>query len=128
MEHTLNGLLRKRAETAGIVESLQDQLHKAMIDMDHVDCTIRLFRPDIDFAKLKPKPPKSSYAASKGQVTRAILAILRNAGQPITARAITLALMEERALNTADKALVRVMRNRVGVALRSLRGCLENCF
>ena len=67
MEYALEGLLRKRAETAGIVESLQDQLHKAMIDMDHVDCTIRLFRPEIDFAKLKPKPPKPSYAASRGR-------------------------------------------------------------
>ena len=121
MQNTLSGLLTKRAELAGIAEGLQDRLHKAMIDMDHIDCTIRLFQPDIDLEELKPKPLPPRHSAFKGQVTRAILEMLRDASKPLESEAITLALMEERALNTSDRRLVKTMRKRVGAALRHLR-------
>lgn len=120
-QHTLGGLLRKRSELAGIVEGLQDRLHKAMIDMDHIDCTIRLFQPDIDLEELKPKPLPPRHAAFKGQVTRAILEMLRDAKGPLLGETITIDLMQERALNTMDKRLVKTMRKRVGAALRHLR-------
>ena len=121
MQNTLSGLLRKRSELAGIVEGLQDQPHKSMIEMDHIDCTIRLFQPEIDLEELKVKPIPPRHAAFKGQVTRAILEMLREATGPMEGEAITLALMEDRALNTSDKRLVKTMRKRIGAALRHLR-------
>lgn len=36
-------LKEKRAEIAGRVDALQDQLRQAMIDLDHVNCTILIF-------------------------------------------------------------------------------------
>ena len=120
-EHTLSGLLRKRSQVAGIVEALQDRLHKAMIDIDHIDCTIRLFKPDIDLDELKPKPLPPRHAAFKGQVTRAILEMLRDSNVPMKGEDITISLMEDRALNTSDKRLVKTMRKRIGAALRHLR-------
>lgn len=121
MEHTVSGLLAKRAEMAGLVEALQDQLRQAMIDLDHVDCTLLLFDPNLDLSEIKPKPLPPRHHAFKGQVTRAILAMLRTSGEPMDARTITLQLMAERELNSADKRLTKTMQKRVGAALRNMR-------
>lgn len=121
MKNVLSGLLAKRAEIAGQVEGLQDQLRQALIDMDHVDCTILLFDPDaaLDEIKAKPLPPR--HHAFKGQVTRAILAMLRASSEPLDSHTITVRLMAERELNSADKRLAKTIQKRVGAALRNMR-------
>jgi hypothetical protein len=44
-EHTINALIRKRAEIAGQIESLQGQLKRATLDRDNVEATLRLSLP-----------------------------------------------------------------------------------
>ncbi len=105
---------------AGQIEALQDQLREAMIQIDHVDATLRMFVPDIDLDEIKPKPLPPRHHAFKGQVTRAILAMLRAEGA-LDTRTITLRLMIERELNANDKVLVKAMGKRIGAALRNLR-------
>ena len=119
--HVLSGLLAKRAEIAGQVEGLQDQLRQALIDMDHVDCTILLFDPDAALDEIKPKPLPPRHHAFKGQVTRAILAMLRASSEPLDGHTITLRLMAERELNSADKRLTKTIQKRVGAAMRNMR-------
>ncbi len=121
MEHVLSGLLAKRAEIAGQVEALQDQLRQTLIDMDHVDCTILLFDPDASLDEIKPKPLPPRHHAFKGQVTRAILAMLRASLEPLDGLTITLRLMAERELNSADKRLLKTIQKRVGAAMRNMR-------
>ena len=118
--HVVTALRSKRAELAGLIDALQDQLRATMIDCDHVDSTLRLFVPDIDLDEIKPKPLPPRHHAFKGQVTRAILAMLRKEGG-MDAKAITLRLMAERELNLNDKVLVKAMQKRIGAALRNLR-------
>lgn len=121
MEHVLSGLMAKRGELAGRVDALQDQLRQALIDMDHVDCTILLFDPDANLDEIKTKPMPPRHHAFKGQVTRAILVMLRGSGEPLDGKAITLRLMAERELNQADTRLVKTIQKRVGAALRNMR-------
>ena len=118
--HVLTALRSKRAELAGQIDALQDQLREAMIAVDHVDCTLRLFDPDIDLDEIKPKPLPPRHHAFKGQVTRAILAMLRSEGA-MDAKAITIRLMAERELNVNDRTLQKAMHKRIGAALRNLR-------
>lgn len=118
--HVVSALRDKRAQLAGQIDALQDQLREAMIAVDHVDSTLRLFVPDIDLDEIKPKPLPPRHHAFKGQVTRAILAMLRKEGA-MDAKAITLRLMAERELNLTDKVLVKAMQKRIGAALRNLR-------
>ena len=118
--HVVTALRSKRAELAGQIDALQDQLREAMIAVDHVDSTLRLFVPDIDLDEIKPKPLPPRHHAFKGQVTRSILAMLRKEG-PMDAKAITLRLMAERELNLNDKVLAKAMQKRIGAALRNLR-------
>lgn len=118
--HVLTALRAKRGELAGLIDGLQDQLREAMIAVDHVDCTLRLFAPDIDLDEIKPKPLPPRHHAFKGQVTRAILAMLRAEGA-MDAKAITIRLMAERELNVNDKVLAKAMQKRISAALRNLR-------
>lgn len=118
--HVVSALRDKRAQLAGQIDALQDQLREAMIAVDHVDSTLRLFVPDIDLDEIKPKPLPPRHHAFKGQVTRAILAMLRKEGA-MDAKAITLRLMAERELNMTDKVLVKAMQKRISAALRNLR-------
>lgn len=118
--HVISALKSKRGELAGRIDALQDQLREAMIDIDHVDSTLRLFDPDIDLAEIKPKPLPPRHHAFKGQVTRAILEMLRQDG-PLDSKTVTVRLMAERELNQADKALKKAMQKRVGAALRNMR-------
>ncbi|MCH2486472.1 MAG: hypothetical protein MK010_01845 [Erythrobacter sp.] len=91
-----------------------------MIDLDHIDATLRMFDPEIELDEIKPKPLPPRHHAFKGQVTRAILSMLRSEG-PMDAKAITIRLMAERELNSADKALQKAMHKRIGAALRNMR-------
>ena len=118
--HAITALRDKRGELAGQIDALQDQLRQAFIDMDHIDATLRMFQPDIELDEIKPKPLPPRHRAFKGQVTRAILAMLRKEG-PMDAKAITLRLMAERELNVNDSGLQKAMHKRIGAALRNLR-------
>jgi hypothetical protein len=116
--HVVSALRAKRGELAGLIGGLQDQLREAMIQIDHMDCTLRLFDPDIDLDEIKAKPLSLRHHAFKGQVTRAILAMLRTEGAMDT-RPITIRLMAERELNPSDKTLAKAMQKRIGAAMRS---------
>lgn len=118
--NTVSALRDKRGEIAGLIEALQDQLCAAMVDLDHVDATLRMFSPDIELDEIRPKPLPPRHRAFKGQVTRAILAMLRKEGA-LDAKAITLRLMAERELNLKDADLVKAFHKRIGAALRNLR-------
>ena len=126
-QHAISALRDKRGTLTGQIDALQDQLRQAMIDLDHIDATLRMFDPEIELDEIKPKPLPPRHHAFKGQVTRAILAMLRSEGA-MDARAITIRLMAERELNSADKALVKAMHKRVGAALRNMRerGLVDN--
>jgi hypothetical protein len=118
--HVVSALRDKRAKLTGLIDALQDQLRQAMIDLDHIDATLRMFDPDIELDEIKPKPLPPRHHAFKGQVTRAILAMLRAEGA-MDAKAITIRLMAERQLNAGDKALQKAMQKRIGAALRNMR-------
>lgn len=118
--HVVSALKDKRGELAGQIDALQDQLRQAFIDMDHIDASLRMFVPEIELEEIKPKPLPPRHRAFKGQVTRAILAMLRSEGA-MDAKTITLRLMAERELNLNDAGLQKAMQKRIGAALRNAR-------
>jgi hypothetical protein len=117
-EHVLSGLLAKRAELAGKIETVQTELRQLIIDLDSLDATIRLFDPEIDLEQIRPKPLPARNQAFRGELARVVLGTLRKAGRPLPTHEIALHVMASRMLNTADKPLLRVMGKRVGAALR----------
>lgn len=120
-EHVLTGLIRKRAEVAGLLEDAQNRVRQLIIDVDNVDATIRLFAPDIDLEEIRPKPLPPRHAAFRGEIGRAILDALRGSGEPLTTHDLTVRVMTARSLNLADRRLVNTLQKRIGASLRNMR-------
>ena len=118
-DYVLTGLVKRRAELTGDIERTHALLRKMVDDLENLDATIRQFAPDFHVEAIRPKafrPPKDW--ANRGQMSRIILSILRQATEPLTTRDIALELLVTRALDQSDVRLLRLMTKRVGVALR----------
>lgn len=120
-ENLVSGLLRKRAELAGMIQGKQIELRQLIIDIDNVDATIRIFRPDIDLEAVKPKPLPPRHTAFKGEMSMLVLGALRQSKVALTTKDLTLRVMSDRGLNTADKRLVQTIGKRVGACLKHYR-------
>ena len=118
----LSGLIRKRQEIMTELDVVQSKMRQLILDIDAVDGTIRLFQPDIDLSVVKVRPTPRRHEAHRGDTSRLILMILREAGEALSHREITLRVMTARGLNVADRPLAQTMRDRVGASLRGLRG------
>jgi hypothetical protein len=92
-----------------------------MIDLDAIDQSLRIFKPDIELDDIKPKPMPPRHAAYKGEVSRIVLGTLRDAKRACTTQELTMHVMAERGMNTADKRLVKTVGKRVGACLRHHR-------
>lgn len=115
----VSGLVKRRAELAGDIEKAHECLRKMVLDLENLDATILQFEPDFRCETIKPKafrPPKDW--ANRGQMSRIVLSILRQASEPLTSRDIAMELLIERAMDKGDQRLLRVMTKRVAVALR----------
>ena len=121
-DYVLLGLTKRRAELTGEIERLHETLRKLVADLKSLDATIRQFAPDFQMETIKPKafrPPKDW--SNRGQMSRIVLSILRQASEPMTSRDVALELLVTRALDKDDQKLLKLMTKRVGVALRTQR-------
>src|ERR1700712_596682 len=99
----MNALVKKRAELAGDIENTHEALRKMVMDLEHLDQTIMQFDPTYHVESIKAKafrPPKDW--SNRGQMTRIVLSILRQAAEPLTSRDIALELLVERAMDKGD--------------------------
>jgi hypothetical protein len=120
--HVVTALVAKRTEMAGLIDHHQKQIHRLAADLGHLDATLKLFAPEMDLRTLRTKEHRQRNAFfNPGEVPRFLLDTLRQAGEPLTSRALaeqvvavkgldnTFATIEavQKSLITALKALVR---------------------
>ena len=117
-DYVVAGLVKRRAELAGEADALKARLAQIGTDLGHLDATIRLFDPDHDVAAIRPKRPRGPDVAGRGEMTRAILAVMREAPEPMTVAAISERLMAQRGWDAADDKRARMMAKRVAMVLR----------
>jgi hypothetical protein len=117
-EHVIGGLIRKRKELAALIEDAQLRMRQAIIDLDSLDATIRMFAPEIDLEEIRPSPLPPRHSAYKGELSRILLSALRDTGRAMTSKELSFLVMAERGLNVSDKRLVRTMSKRIGAALK----------
>jgi hypothetical protein len=120
-EPVLHGLLRKRATMAGEIEALRAQLGELLTGLDHIDSTIRIFKPDIGLDDLPERAPPPPNAAFRGEVQRFLLDVLRAATEPLTTFDLARKIMDARRLNHADRILFKLIATRTGHSLGRLR-------
>ncbi len=117
----LNGLIKKRAEIAGRIQAIQIEAARLIADLDHLDASIRLFDPEIDFDELPVKALPPPNAAFRGEFQRSLLEMLRGTQRWQTTDDLCVKVMVQRRMNEADRALRVLTRKRVGHALTRLR-------
>lgn len=120
-DYVLQGLVKRRAEIAGEMARMQQELGLHAKNLEHLDATIKLIAPDYEPEGIAPKlfrPPEDW--SKRGQMSRMILSILRTAKEPMTTREIASKLILERGL-AMDAKLLKLMSKRVGSALRDMR-------
>lgn len=94
----------RRAELAGDIEKAHESLRRMVQDLENLDATILQFDPNFRVETIAPKafrPPKDW--SNRGQMTRIVLSILRQAAEPLTSRDIAL---DRTSLFQNDKALI----------------------
>ena len=119
--HVVSALKAKRAEIAGKIEATQRTMQEFVIDLDHIDASLRIFDPDIDLSDIRPKLIPAAHRAFRGEITRIILDALRDATKPLTTGDLAVEVLRQRGLNPDDPRLVRLMIRRVGACLTKQR-------
>ena len=121
-DYVLTGLVRRRAELTGEVEALHNKLKSLLADLESLDATILQFDPSHRVEAIRPRAvrPPADWA-NRGQMSRIVLNVLRQAAEPMTSRDLAFELVVTRALDKTDQKLLRIMTKRVGVALRTQR-------
>jgi hypothetical protein len=114
--------VKRRAELAGEIEETHNRLRKMIEDLEKLDSVILQFDPSHQVEAIKPKAsrPPSDWS-HRGEMTKTVLSILRQAAEPLTSRDIALELLVTRALDKDDQKLLALMTKRVGVTLRLQR-------
>jgi hypothetical protein len=109
--HVIGALSNKRAELAGLVSQLERQLAQQQANLAHLDATMRLFNPDIQPNRIRPKQPRArSVWFRPGECLRLIYDELREAAQPMTTHQLAERIIRVKALPIADdrqRALVQ---------------------
>ena len=101
--HVIGALSNKRAELAGIVRQLEQQLAQRRTNLSHLDATMRLFAPDIQPQQIRPRQPRArSVWFRPGECLRLVYDELRDAAQPITTRELAERIMRVKAMPPTD--------------------------
>jgi len=117
MTDIVAALARRRAELSGEADTLRARLAAIGTDLSHLDAVIRQFDPDHDIAAIRPKRTRMTNAAGRGEMSRYLLGVLREATGPLTTIEVAQRFMGDRGVDTADRKAVRLATKRVGMTL-----------
>jgi hypothetical protein len=102
--HVVSALSNKRAELAGILRQLEQQLVQQRTNLAHLDATMRLFDPDIQPKQIRAKQSRvRSVWFRPGECLRLIYDELRDAAQPIATRELAERIMRVKAMGSPDE-------------------------
>jgi hypothetical protein len=101
--HVIGALRNKRAELAGSLRQLEQQLARQRTNLAHLDATMRLFDPNVRPKDIRPKQQRTHNAWFRpGECLRLIYDELRDAVEPLTTRELTERIMRVKAIPAAD--------------------------
>ena len=120
-DYMVTGLVKKRAEVSGEIANIHDRLNTLVNDLGHIDATLRIVAPDMEVESIRPsifRPPADW--SQRGQMSRIMLSILRQAKEPLISREIAAQLILERGM-AMDIKMLRIMTKRCATSLRLQR-------
>lgn len=115
--YVLLGLTKRRAQLAGEADTLKARLAQIGTDAMHLEAVIQQFDPDYDLASIKGIRQRGPDAAQRGERSRVLLDVLRQAGEPLATAEIVRRVMELQGQDAGDKRTVRTFCKRVSLSL-----------
>lgn len=119
-EHTINGLLQKRADLFNETEQIRDRLATIRNDVASLDRTLRMvgFTGDLDAIM----PRRKVYRLfGQGELLEAVLNELRHAERPLKSREIAQGIVALRGDDARDRGYVSEVTRRISKCLRAER-------
>lgn len=119
-EHTISGLLTKRADLFNEAERLRDRLAEIRNDLGAMDRTLGVlgYAGDLDAAMPRQK---REVLFGKGELSKAIYGELRIATAPVSSRDIAREIVAMRGEDARDRKYLSDLTKRVSKALRAMR-------
>jgi hypothetical protein len=119
-EHTISGLLAKRADLFNEAIRLRDRLAEIKNDISAIDRVLGTlgYAGDLDAAMPRQK---REVIFGRGELTRAVLDELRERAEPLTSRQIAQAIISLRGDDARDRKYISELTKRVSKALRALK-------
>jgi hypothetical protein len=121
-DHAVSRLISKRAELAGMIVHLEQELDKCRADLTHIDGALRVLRTDLDPETIPPRRVynRTRYFA-RNELSRLCMDTLRLAAdEPLTAEEITIRIMAAKKLDVRDARLRASIRVQAGSVLKRL--------
>jgi|GEM_PF-870714 len=119
-EHTINGLLTKRAEMFNEAERLRDRMAEIKNDVAALDRVLGTLGYTGDLDSIMPRQ-KVTRLFGAGELLRACLSEIRHAETPITSRDIARAIIETRGEDAGDRKYLSELTRRISKCLRQPR-------
>jgi hypothetical protein len=119
-EHTITGLLTKRADLFNEAERIRDRLAEIKNDIGAIDRTLNVLGYTGDLDATMPRQ-KREVIFGKGELSRAIYGELRNAEGPLSSRDIAREIVTMRGEDARDRKYLSELTKRVSKALRAMR-------
>lgn len=119
-EHTISGLLTKRADLFNEAERLRDRLAEIKNDIGAIDRTLSVlgYKGDLDAAMPRQK---REVIFGRGELSKAIYRELREADGPLSSRDIAREIVALRGEDARDRKYLSELTKRVSKALRAMR-------
>ena len=119
-EHTISGLLNKRAELFAEAESIRDRLAAIKNDVGALDRVLGTLGYAGDLDAAMPRQKREAIFG-RGELARAIYGELRHAETPLSSRDIARAIVTMRGEDARDRNYISELTKRVSKALRTMR-------
>ena len=120
--HVISALRSKRAEVAGLIDSLERQLAQHRADLIHVDGVLRLLQPDRDPAAIKPKRPmRRNRYFGRGELARLCFEMFRDALDPPSTPDIVTHVIAAKGFDAGDRVLRAAIGDLVKATLNPMR-------
>lgn len=119
-EHTITGLLKKRADLFNEAERIRDRLAEIKNDIGAIDRTLGVLGYAGDLDASMPRQ-KREVIFGRGELSKAIMGELRHAEGPLSSRDIARAIVSMRGEDARDRNYISELTKRVSKALRSMK-------
>jgi hypothetical protein len=101
--HVIGALRNKRAELAGALRQLEQQLAVERANLAHLDATMLMFDPSVRPKDIRPRQRRTHNAwFRQGECLRLIYDELREASHPVTTRELAERIMRVKAIPVGD--------------------------